>query len=122
MNTVSKKKIQTFHKDHPGIDADPLYVWYRNARDAQWRTFAELKADYRSAEVVGRYTVINIGGHRIRLILEIFYDSALVLIRHVLTHEEYETNRWRADAYKPKPRRPKAAEKKTSRTPPKKEC
>ncbi|MDR3637211.1 MAG: type II toxin-antitoxin system HigB family toxin [Isosphaeraceae bacterium] len=54
----------------------------------------------KSADVVGKYTIINVGGNKYRLILEIFYESSLILFRHVLTHTEYEKGNWKADAYK----------------------
>ncbi len=114
MNVCSRSKLKAFIDEHPEVESEePLNAWFRTAKGARWRNYAELKADYRSADVVGRYTVINVGGHTIRLILEIFYESALVLVRHVLTHEEYDRNLWRANAYEPKPGRPKSAAKKT---------
>ena len=41
------------------------------------------------------YTVFNIGGNDFRLITEIFYDDQTVLIRHVLTHAEYDKEDWK---------------------------
>ena len=41
------------------------------------------------------YTVFNIGGNDFRLIAEIFYDDQTVLIRHVLTHAEYDKEDWK---------------------------
>ena len=78
-----------------------LDAWYRHAKKAHWTKHADLKAVCKSADVVGRFTVINIGGNKYCLILEIFYESSLVLIRYVLTHEEYDENKWRENARKP---------------------
>lgn len=41
------------------------------------------------------YTVFNIAGNNFRLIAEIFYDDQVLLIRHVLTHAEYDKGDWK---------------------------
>lgn len=43
----------------------------------------------------GVYTVFNMGGNDFRLITEIFYDDQTVLIRHLLTHAEYDKEGWK---------------------------
>ncbi len=50
----------------------------------------------RSAKGIRRgYTVFNIGGNDFRLIANIFYRDETVLIRHVLTHAEYDREDWK---------------------------
>ncbi len=120
VNVISRTKLKAFSDEHPDA-AEPLDAWFRIAKRAQWRKYADLKADYRGADVVGKYTAANIGGNKIRLILEVFYESNLVLVRHVLTHEDYDTNRWRADAREPKPGRRDSSKSKTPKKPPGKE-
>ena len=41
--------------------------------------------------------VFNIGGNKYRLIAQVYYNDAVVLIRHVLTHKEYDTGSWKSD-------------------------
>ena len=48
-----------------------------------------------SADKVGKLTVFNIGGNRVRLIAAIHYNRRKVYIRAVLTHEEYDRGTWR---------------------------
>lgn len=105
MRVISRKKLKEFCEKHPEArDAqEPLDAWFHVAERADWRKYADIKADYSSADVVGKYTVINIAGNKYRIILEIFHESAVVLIRHVLTHKEYDAQQWRKDAYKPTP-------------------
>lgn len=112
MRVISRKRLKEFCEGHPDAkDArEPLDVWFRTAERADWRKYADLKAVYASAEVMGKYTVVNLCGNKYRLILEIFYESAVVLIRHVLTHKEYDTNLGRGDAHEPTPRRAKKPE------------
>jgi antitoxin component HigA of HigAB toxin-antitoxin module len=58
--------------------------------------FAPLRRDFPSADRVDHLTVINIGGNRYRLILEIFFQDQVVLVRNMLTHREYDEGTWRA--------------------------
>ena len=39
--------------------------------------------------------MFNIGGNDFRLIAEIFYDDQTVLVRHVVTHAEYDKGEWK---------------------------
>ena len=48
-----------------------------------------------TAEKVGKLTVFNLGGNKVRLITAIHYNRRKVYIRAVLTHEEYDQNRWK---------------------------
>jgi mRNA interferase HigB len=44
---------------------------------------------------VGGFTVFNIGGNKVRLIAAVHYNTQRLYIRHVLTHKEYDKNKWR---------------------------
>lgn len=48
-----------------------------------------------SADRVGKLTVFNIGGNKVRLIAAIHYNRKKVYIRAVLTHAEYDEERWK---------------------------
>jgi len=56
---------------------------------------AELKMIFASADKVGKLTVFNIGGNKIRLIAAIHYNRRKVYIRAVLTHKEYDAEKWK---------------------------
>jgi len=43
------------------------------------------------------FIVFNIGGNKYRLIARIFYEDAVILIRHVLSHKEYDRGNWKAE-------------------------
>ncbi|MCK6382689.1 MAG: type II toxin-antitoxin system HigB family toxin [Leptospiraceae bacterium] len=58
-------------------------------------SFAELRKVFPSADLVGNFTVFNIGGNKFRLITAIHYNTQIVYIRHILTHTEYDQNKWR---------------------------
>jgi mRNA interferase HigB len=56
---------------------------------------AELKAIFSSADQVGKLTVFNIGGNKVRLVAAIYYNRNRIYIRAVLTHAEYDEGKWK---------------------------
>jgi mRNA interferase HigB len=81
-----------------------LRAWYRVAKQARWQRFTDVRAHYRSADQVGKFTVFNIAGnaYRIagnayRLITVIHFNTGRVYVRRVLTHAAYMRGTWRDD-------------------------
>jgi mRNA interferase HigB len=64
-------------------------------RRAAWRTFAELRGDFGSADQVGRRTVFNIAGNKYRLIARVNYRTARIFILHIMKHSEYTKGEWK---------------------------
>lgn len=95
MHVISPKRIKQFIAAHPGADLAALDRWYRQAKQAEWHTFAEVRADFPSADVVGRFVVFNVGGNKYRLITEINYRSETLFLRAILTHAEYDQDTWK---------------------------
>lgn len=94
MNTISFKEIREFAKTHPDSRAS-LTAWYKIARKAQWKNLAEVRQIYPHADRVGNYTVFNVRGNNYRLVAEINYQYQQILIREILTHEEYDEDKWK---------------------------
>jgi mRNA interferase HigB len=67
LRIVSRRAIREFCADHAEA-AKPLDSWYRIARQAEWRSIADVRATYPHADAVGRCTVFNIHGNPFRLI------------------------------------------------------
>ena len=59
------------------------------------RNPADLKRTFASASFVEGKTVFNIGGNKYRLISVINYELKTVLVTHVLTHKEYDKDKWK---------------------------
>jgi mRNA interferase HigB len=64
-------------------------------KKSSFSNVAELRAVFPTADRVGKLTVFNIGGNRVRLIAAIHYNRKRVYIRAVLTHTEYDEARWK---------------------------
>jgi mRNA interferase HigB len=95
MNTISRKKIREFVKLHLDSESS-LNAWYKITKKAQWKNLAEVRQVYPHADLVGNYTVFNIRGNHYRLIAEINYQFQQILIREILTHEEYDEDKWKS--------------------------
>ncbi len=74
----------------------PLDFWYRVTRRAGWASFPEVRAAFRSADLVAPYVVFDIGGNKFRLIAEIDFSRKVLFVRSILTHREYEKGAWKA--------------------------
>jgi len=90
MRIISRKPLREFAKKQPRAKG-PLDAWFAEASQAEWGSFADVRATYGSADVVGGNRVIfNIGGNKYRLVVKIAYNCGTVFVRFVGTHEEYD--------------------------------
>jgi len=112
MRVISKARLRQFwerldHEDSEG----PLKAWYKHVSDrsVSWRNPADVKADIASASVVGDCVVFNIAGNKYRLITRILYVVQKVFVLKIMTHEEYDENKWKKDCgcFEPPPARTK---------------
>jgi len=92
MRVIALSTLKRFCDDKASADArDPLLAWYRHAVRADWRTPAEVKRDFGSASILrdGR-VVFNIAGNKYRLVVWINYAYAVIYIRFIGTHRQYD--------------------------------
>jgi mRNA interferase HigB len=95
MHVIAKKKLREFWEVHPNARG-PLEEWWRVAELAEWEKFADVKAAYRSADQVGKFTVFNVGGNKFRLVVVVHFNRGKVYVRRVLTHREYDQGKWKS--------------------------
>jgi mRNA interferase HigB len=94
VHIISRKRLLEAAQTHgDGLDI-ALDVWFRIALRASWKSLADIRQVFPSADGVGKYTVFNIKGNSYRLITVIFYPKTL-FIRDVLPHAEYDKGRWK---------------------------
>jgi mRNA interferase HigB len=94
---ISEKKFRQFCESHPDHrDSWPIFhAWYKVASRSCWTKFADIRATFGSADRVGKFVVFNVGGNKYRVIVDAYYDGLVFLIRHVLTHPEYDDGKWK---------------------------
>ena|SRR5438874_10188564 len=105
MNVIKKKTLQAFWeaKANRGLKVkEPLLAWFKTCRKADWRSMAEVRRPYGSADPVqvrsGKTaTVFNVAGNKIRVITLIDFNRRTMFVTHVLAHREYDTDEWKDD-------------------------
>jgi mRNA interferase HigB len=94
MRIIKRGALEQFWQKLPDAKAS-LESWYAVVRSANWRTPADLKQVYHSADLVGRRTVFNVAGNKYRLIARVNYTAQIVFVLHLLTHSEYDQGTWK---------------------------
>jgi mRNA interferase HigB len=88
--------LQKFGKKH-ARSRPSLETWYQIALEARWRNFDDVRKTFRSADIYGDCVIFDIAGNNYRLIALIRYDLEQVNIETVLTHAEYDRDKWKKD-------------------------
>ena len=94
MHIITRKRLLEFSEKHENTST-ALDTWYRIVKNTEISNFSELRAIFPSADKVGNLTIFNISGNKIRLIVAIHYNTQNLYIRHVLTHKEYDKEKWK---------------------------
>jgi len=94
MHIITRRRLIDFTNKYPNCTT-AFESWYRILKHSTISNFTELRAIFPSADQVEGLTVFNIGGNKARLIAAIHYNTQRLYIRHVLTHKEYDKNKWK---------------------------
>ena len=94
VHVITRKRLNEFAEKHPDTKS-ALARWYAVVRKSRFSNFIQLRAVFPQADQIGKFTVFNIGGNKVRLIAAVHYNRNKIYIRHVLTHQEYNTGKWK---------------------------
>lgn len=82
-------------REHKSEEA--LRDFYRKLSKIDPQNLAELKQVFPSVDLVGKCYVFNVGGNKYRVVTRIHFNRNMVFIRFVLTHSEYDKDKWKFD-------------------------
>ena len=94
MHVISRKIVRQFWEQYPDSEM-ALARWFKIMEQTNFKNFAELRAVFSTADLVGQWIVFNIGGNKFRLIVSVHFNRNRVYIRHILTHREYDKGNWK---------------------------
>ena len=92
MHVITRKRLNEFADRFPDAE-NALARWYQAIKSNNFDNFAELRELFPSADQVGKLTVFNIGGNKVRLIAAIHYNRKKIYIRAILSHAEYDKSK-----------------------------
>ena len=91
---ISNKALREFAALHADA-AQPLQDFRRKVEKGSFGNFAELRAVFPAVDMVGERFVFNIGGNKYRLVAGVDFLHRRVFIKAVLTHGEYDKEKWK---------------------------
>jgi mRNA interferase HigB len=96
MRIIARRTLREFvasrdgHKDQPALKA-ALDSWFAEVNKAAWSSTADVKRLYATASIVsGDRIVFNIKGNAYRLVVAVDFEKAIVWIKWVGTHGDYD--------------------------------
>ncbi len=94
MRIISRKALTDFWEKHPDSEM-PLRVWFKILKVSTYASFNDLRRTFRTADKVKDKVVFNIGGNKYRLVAVIHFNYGTIYVRHIMTHQEYDQQRWK---------------------------
>lgn len=91
---ISNKALREFAALHADA-AQPLQDFRRKVEKGSFGNFAELRAVFPTVDKVGERFVFNFGGNKYRLVAGVDFLHRRVFIKAVLTHGEYDKEKWK---------------------------
>ena len=90
MRIVATSQLKKFWQQHPG--SKQSFLWWRDeAKQADWQTPADIKAQFRHASILKSSRVVfNIKGNEYRLVVAVAYRFSALYIKFVGTHNQYD--------------------------------
>jgi mRNA interferase HigB len=96
MRVISRRTLREFvegrrgYKDHAALKS-ALDAWFDEVRKARWTRAADLKRSYATASIVSADRIVfNIKGNDYRLVVAIDFEKAIVWIKWIGTHKDYD--------------------------------
>jgi len=90
MRIISRPTLISFGERFPDSKSQ-LDAWWNEAKRAEWKTPADIKAQYGTASILkGSRVVFNICGNKYRLVVKFEYLKKIGFIKFIGTHQEYD--------------------------------
>jgi mRNA interferase HigB len=93
LRVLGAEVLEDAKKAHRDLTSS-IATWLTIARAARWKNLNEARLTWRNTDCVQGKTIFNIKGNRYRLIAIVNYASQTIVIRMLVTHDEYSRGEW----------------------------
>jgi mRNA interferase HigB len=73
VHVITRKRLNEFAEKYPDTKS-ALVRWYALMRKSRFSNFVQLRETFPQADQVGKFTVFDIGGNKVRLIAAVHYN------------------------------------------------
>ena len=95
MLLLGKLIVENFKKKH-STSRKSLDAWVQLIEQNTFGTPQDLQDMFANkVYIVGEQIVFDVGGNKVRAITKIQYGSSIIVITHILTHSEYDKEKWK---------------------------
>jgi mRNA interferase HigB len=94
VKVLNPRRLKTYIAAHPDASAS-LRTWWKNAQEAEWHSFNDVRATFVFADQVGDRVIFNIRGNMYRLVVWIDFPRQLVVMKWFGTHRDYDRGEWK---------------------------
>ncbi len=105
MHIIARPAIEAAKDKYPNASSW-LDAWWGVASKASWTRLADVRENYPDADEVGQCLVFDACGDDYRLICRMTYTNkwtkGTLLVKHFLTHGDYDKQHWCNDCIPPK--------------------
>ena len=101
MRIITERRLREFWEAATGAEAirreKAMREWMSFVRPADWNNFADVRKTFNHADVFKSCIIFDVGGNKYCIIAKPGYRVKNLFIRYVMTHEEYDENKWQCD-------------------------
>ena len=96
MRIIARRTLKEFvdlrsgHRDQPALKA-AVDAWYGEVKKAEWSSTADVRRLYATASIISADRIVfNIKGNSYRLVVAVDFEKAIVFIKWIGTHADYD--------------------------------
>lgn len=94
MRIVGRDLLDKFAIQHPMVRGW-VKNWLADVQGRTWSSSHDVKQSYPTASFLGeKFAIFNVKGNDYRMAVQIAYQSQVVLIKWIGTHEQYSRINW----------------------------
>ena len=93
---IARRTLRSFinervgHNDQPALKS-ALDAWFAEVSKSNWNSAADVKRLYATASVISADRIVfNIKGNAYRMVVSVDFEKAIVWIKWVGTHKDYD--------------------------------